>query len=246
MREPMHWPLEYVPGRLRLRAKSCLFVGAGNDVGLCMARVFALEGCRIFIVDNDEEILRTTSDLIQEDGGLAGYRVGGIFDREELRHALLAASSLFPQPDILVDNRMISSARSEQGATLTNSGTIALEHYICRVFARRPSHMRLQDSSTGTPSDGIDRTTETIFSRILNRNGSFEDVRENSVSFRYTPRPGFAGSPAHEHPDAAANQAAMTLQIAYAALFLASDEASFLSGASLLVDDAEIESSTAS
>jgi NAD(P)-dependent dehydrogenase (short-subunit alcohol dehydrogenase family) len=206
--------LEHVPGRLRLRGKACLIVGAGTDVTAMIARVFAAEGCKILAVDEDEQTIRILVDLIQEEGGSATFC-----------HATTRSVNWFAGPA-----RPVSEDPEFLGP------------------CRNSLHVLVSESSEGKPSPSpiIDTPIADTFARIFAKNAAANSVRVNTVCFRREPKPvsseyDFAedtGSAIDHQPNV--TKPSLTLQIAYAALFLASDEAKLVNGASIPIDDDEI------
>jgi NAD(P)-dependent dehydrogenase (short-subunit alcohol dehydrogenase family) len=95
----------------------------------------------------------------------------------------------------------------------------------------------------GSPT--IDTSLAGTFARIVAKNGASNRVRVNTVCFGREPKPIssedlFAedtGSADEHQPNV--DHASLRLQVAYAALFLASDEASLVNGARISIDDGE-------
>jgi NAD(P)-dependent dehydrogenase (short-subunit alcohol dehydrogenase family) len=239
--------LEHVPGHLRLRHKACLIVGAGTDVTAMIARVFAAEGCRILAVDENEQAIRILASLIQEEGGFATSRHATTRSTEELERIL--SNRNFPQPDILIDNWSARPIRIDghftlppvlKGPEFFGPCGNSLHVLVAGSSGAMPSAL----TSLGSPT--IDTSFADAFARILAKNAAADRVRANTVCFRRQPQPIsseylFAEDtgPATEHQPNVATPT-LTLQIAYAALFLASDEARFVNGTSISIDDDEI------
>src|ERR1700694_5513270 len=99
-------------------------------------------------------------------------------------------------------------------------------------------------TNLGSPT--IDTSLADVFARIFAKNAAADRVRANTVCFKREPQPIsseylFAEDtrPATEHQPNV-TRPSLTLHIAYAALFLASDEARFVNGTSISIDDDEI------
>lgn len=231
--------LEHVPGRLRLRDKACLIVGAGSDVTAMIARVFAAEGCRILAIDENEQAIRELVDLIQEEGGWAVSCRATTRSVEDLERCL--SNRRFRQPDILIDNW---SVRRPQGPERFDFCPNSLG-----VLVARTSDVIFDGRRREFGSIVIDTSLAPSFTRILARDNVPNRIRVNTVCFSHEPR---SSSPKHissdlaetavEHRSAVDQRSLM--QIAYAALFLASDEASFVDGTSISIDDDEINNNS--
>jgi NAD(P)-dependent dehydrogenase (short-subunit alcohol dehydrogenase family) len=226
--------LEHVPGRLRLRDKACLIVGAGTDVTAMIARVFAAEGCKILAVDENEQTIRILVNLIQEEGGSATFCHATTRSVEELERIL--SNRQFPQPDILIDNWFAGPARP------------VLEDPEFLGRCRNSLHVLVAESSEAKPSASpiIDTPIADTFARIFAKNAAANSVRVNTVCFRREPKPVSSEYVFAEDTGSAIDhqlnvtKPSLTLQIAYAALFLASDEAKLVNGTSIPIDDDEI------
>jgi hypothetical protein len=238
MSEHMRGAADHVPGHLRLRNKACLFIGAGTDVAASMARVFALEGCRVLIVDEDEHANQLLVGMIQEDGGSAAYRVANVHHLDELEGALDITDQTFQQIDSVIDTRMMSSLLLEPSRPEKHSYTARPGPFSLRILSKQALGADFDPSPSVPHSFGTD---PPAFYRVLDQGENYGRyvIRENSISFRYAPRPFLAS--ADNQRSAPASHAAVTLQIAYAALFLISDEAAFVSDTFVFIDADETD-----
>jgi NAD(P)-dependent dehydrogenase (short-subunit alcohol dehydrogenase family) len=243
--------LEHVPGHLRLRDKACLVVGAGTDVTATIARVFAAEGCKILAVDENEQTIRMLANLVQEEGGFARSCHATTRSPEELERCL--SNHHFLQPDILIDNWSARPLRIDGRFTLPPVLEGAEGFDPCRNWLHVLAAPSSDAMSSAPPSKSGSLTSDTsltgTFARILARNDAPNRVRLNTVCFRREPKPisreyVFAEDPGSvdEHQPNV-DQASLRLQVAYAALFLASDEASRVNGARISIDDDKSEES---
>jgi NAD(P)-dependent dehydrogenase (short-subunit alcohol dehydrogenase family) len=248
MLEGLYRLLEHVPGHLRLRDKSCLVVGAGTDVAATIARVFAAEGCKILAVDENDQNIRMLVDLIEEEGGCATSCHATTRSPGELERCL--SNRHFLQPDILIDNWPAGPARIEGLLTVPSILEGADGFDLCRnrlhVLVARSSDAMSSALPPKSGSPTIDSSLAGTFAPILAKNDASNRVRVNAVCFRREPEPispeylfvEDSGSQTRHQPNAI--KLSMALHIAYAALFLASDEAKFVNGTRISVDDDEI------
>jgi 3-oxoacyl-[acyl-carrier protein] reductase len=86
---------------MRLAGKSAIVTGAGQGFGLAIARTFATEGARVACLDRNEETARMAATAI--DGGAIAL-VGDVARRGDVEAAAAAAIHEFGRIDILVNN----------------------------------------------------------------------------------------------------------------------------------------------
>lgn len=231
--------IDHIPGHLRLRNKTCVMFGAGTDVAATTARVFAAEGCKILAVDENEQAIRELVALIEEDGGFAVSCRASTYAAANLVHSLSTRD--FQHLDILIDN---GSGPDRDSFCLTSAWKMAEEFAFC------PNSFRLlvarfpKPASSGPPRQGLppnDSSLLALLSRI--RESAPDPVRVNAVCFNrqitLQPSEQFTRDGASLVVGSLPNedQATLGLQIAYAALFLASDEAQFVHGVSIPIGD---------
>lgn len=243
---PNRW-LEHVPGHLRLRTKACVIAGAGTDVAAMIARLFAAEGCRVLAIDEDERAIRELVDLIEAEGGPATACHTRTRRTEELERCL--ARRQFGQPDILIDNWSRPRIRRRGPFTAStaeqNSENVGLCPNCVDVFVAQSTDVIVDTPLLNPESIAVDTSLVSAFTRILAWNGGPNTIRVNTVCFNHNLRSiswknTFASAAKLRAADLNVDGHLLILQIAYAALFLASDESRFVNGAVLSIDDAEI------
>lgn len=222
--------IEHIPGHLRLRNVSCLIAGAGTDIAATVARVFAVEGCKIIAVDDDVLALRALSNVIEEEGGSSSYRQLNMTECSSLEDSLALQNLSYGQFDIVVDARFKECVK--QG-TDDDDLSPNLDPSLLHIMSKC------------SPADAELRNRPLQASSAFSRPRHF---RVNTVCFRYRPQP-VSVVPLYKEParlyqlrsGASSNQRAFKLQIAQAALFFASEEAHLIDGASLFIDAKEAE-----
>lgn len=93
----------------RLSRKTAIVTGAGSQesgvgTGAAIARIFAREGARICIVDQDADRASATASLIAETGGEAFIALGDVTDAADCDRIVAATLEHYGQLDILVNN----------------------------------------------------------------------------------------------------------------------------------------------
>jgi NAD(P)-dependent dehydrogenase (short-subunit alcohol dehydrogenase family) len=104
---------------MRLANKIVLVTGAGSGIGRGIARRFAAEGASLALSDIGEAGLQETAALIEEVGGQSISVVGDVAVRADAERMVEAAVSGFGRLDIVVNNAGISGSRQATLAHLT-------------------------------------------------------------------------------------------------------------------------------
>lgn len=242
----------------RLDGKNAVVTGAGSGIGKAIAELFAAQGAAVFVVDRDEAAGRATVEAIRAASGRAELAVADVSDEA----AVLALAGGLPAADVLVANAGIGHV----GDLLTTTAADLDRLYAvnvrgvfncCKAFA--PSMIeRGRGSVINMASIGgvvgirlrLAYTTTKFavvgLTKALTLDHSHTGVRFNCICPGRVETP-FAMKRIAESPDPEAayrDMAATQLvgrmakpdEIAAAALYLAADESSMVTGSSLLVD----------
>jgi NAD(P)-dependent dehydrogenase (short-subunit alcohol dehydrogenase family) len=89
---------------VRLEHKVAVITGAGSGIGECTARLFAQEGCAVVVVDRDEASARRVKEAICLAGGRAKAVLADVSRREEAQRMADETLSAFGRVDILYNN----------------------------------------------------------------------------------------------------------------------------------------------
>ncbi len=243
---------------MRLKDKVALISGASRGIGAAVARVFAAEGARVIVADIREKDGLHTEDLIHRDGGHAVFLKLDATREEDWRRAVNEAANRFGGIDVLVNNAGIY-----QRATLDQTGVHDWDRVMdinakgvflgCRAvipLMQRAGRGCIVNMSSVSGLTGGSYSTAYNASkgavRLLTKSIAIQyagdGIRCNSVH----PAPAETDMLADVFPDQrsrAARLAEIPLgrfaapeEIAYCVLFLASDEASYVTGSELVVD----------
>jgi NAD(P)-dependent dehydrogenase (short-subunit alcohol dehydrogenase family) len=240
---------------MRLQGRRTLVTGAATGIGREIARRFAMEGAHVIAVDWDPEGNRETAALIASDGGSCEALVVDVGSEADVIDAFRSAGVL----DVLVNN-----AASVQGdGRLTElSGenwdrvlTICLKSvFLCTREALKSMLPKRAGSIVNLSSvnalAGVNLAAYSAakggilsLTRLTAAHYASQGIRANAIC------PGTIMSESSEqfygeHPDIEADLRTLypagefgkVQDIADCALFLASDEASFINGITLPVD----------
>jgi NAD(P)-dependent dehydrogenase (short-subunit alcohol dehydrogenase family) len=241
----------------RLQDKVAIVSAAANGIGRAISKRFAEEGAWLLVTDIDEMNGRGTVDEIRQQGGRAEFARVDIGAPDEIERAAKIASDQFGRIDVLCNNAafigqwhdVLNATDEEWDGCLhktllgtqnftravlrwmipQNRGSIIITSSIHGMVAMRNA------ISYGTVKAGL-----IGFGRSAARDYGKHNIRVNVISpgpiaVGYSPKP---GDPLHEYHrvNTFLNRQGETIEVANAALFLASDESSYVTGVNLPVD----------
>jgi NAD(P)-dependent dehydrogenase (short-subunit alcohol dehydrogenase family) len=243
----------------RLDGKACVITGAGGGMGREAAIVFTAEGARVCVADVDLDAAEETVSLC---GGEAFAARVDVSDEDDVRAAMNAAAQRFGGVDVLYNNAGISPG--DDGSVLetsveawqrvqdvnTKGVFLCCKHGIPHLLARGggsvvnvASFVAILGAATSQISYTASKGAVLALSRELAVEFARRGVRVNALC------PGPVETPlllAIYGDDPAAlerrrvhwptGRLGKPREIVNAALFLASDESSFVTGATFVVD----------
>ena len=243
---------------MRLQGKTALVTGAASGIGRAVAETFAREGARVFVVDRDRERGNVVAQEITARGGQAEFAPTDVSSAAEVR-ALMdrvreragALDVLMAHAGIMI-NKTLEQTSEEEWDHLhgVNLRGMFLTIKYGGPLVRRPGGVILTTGSIdglyGAPENAAYAATKggaIAMSRAAALDYAKEGIRLNCIC------PGWIDTPINDpyfkdkpqekeraaglHP---AGRLGTPQDIANAALFLASDEASFIVGLPLIVD----------
>ena len=243
---------------MRLEGKVALISGGARGMGAEEARIFAREGAKVIIGDISEDEGKAVKAQIAEAGGQALFVRLDVTEESDWTNAVDQAVSRFGKLDILVNNAGISS-RAFTDDTAIDAWDKIMEVNSKGVFlgtrAAVPkmleagggsiinisSIMGLVGSAGGHPAYNASKGAVRIFSKAMAVRHGKDDIRVNSVHPGFMPL--MASGIAYDQEQRRGSLEQTPLgregrieEVANAVLFLASDEASYITGAELAVD----------
>ena len=245
---------------MRLQGKTAIITGAASGMGAEEARLFAREGANVVVSDVSEDDGRAVAREIEDAGGEAAFVYCDVTSRESWDGLVRAAVERYGGLDILVNNAGVSSSAYDDpldvdgwervmdvNATGVYLGTRAaipsMRERGGGSIVNISSIMGFVGGEGGHPAYHASKGAVRIFTKAIAVRYGPEGIRANSV------HPGFMPpmKSARRAPDADAARDEMirltplrrrgeTVEVAYGVLFLASDEASFVTGTELVID----------
>jgi NAD(P)-dependent dehydrogenase (short-subunit alcohol dehydrogenase family) len=245
-----------------LTGKTALVTGAGSGIGAAIAETLAAAGARVFATDRDEATARATADRISASGGTASALVLDVTDEAACQQAAGAVLDSAGHLDVLVNNAGIGHV----GTMVTTAGADLDRMYsvnvrgvfnVTKVFLpgmierRAGSIVNLASvaGTVGIPDRLAYCTTKFAvvgLTKAMALDHATDGVRINCICPGRVETP-FVAARLREYPDPekAYEQMASTQalgrmgrpeEIAAAALYLASDDAAFVTGSALMID----------
>jgi NAD(P)-dependent dehydrogenase (short-subunit alcohol dehydrogenase family) len=241
---------------MRVRDKVAIITGAAHGMGEAEARVFAAEGAKVVVADILAGEAEAVAADIRTSGGeatAAAIDVTGEGDWTALIAKTLAA---YGRLDIFVNNAGISgsSVGSPDGVegwhriiavnqTSVFLGTKLAAEQMAKTgggsIVNISSIMGFVGSASGHPAYHASKGAVRIYSKAAAVRYGPSGVRVNTVHPGYMP-PMLNATNAGERDDKIAltplRRIGKPIEVAYGVLFLASDEASFITGTELVID----------
>jgi meso-butanediol dehydrogenase/(S,S)-butanediol dehydrogenase/diacetyl reductase len=249
----------------RLEGKNCVITGGAGGIGSGTGRLFCAEGAQVVLVDLDNDALAKAADEITASvpGAQVSTIAANIAKEDDVADAMSKAAERLGGIDVLVNNAGIRKFGHLTQATLESWQDIISVNLFGTASCAKAAMPYLRSSAKGAIVNvssvygeigrknmgQYDATKAAINSmtRTLAHEEAEHGVRVNSVCPGGTLTPFHQARYAAEGKDQAtidALQSGITLmgrwaaveEIAYPILWLASDEASFITGAILMVD----------
>lgn len=235
---------------MRLKDKVAIVTGAGRGIGECTAKKFAVEGAKVVVADINEADIKKVVEEIKTEGREAIGIVVDVTNKEKVDKMIDEAVKSFGQLDIIVNNAGITADNTllkmkenewDRVINVNLKGVYNCGQAAAKVMAEKGTGVILNASSVvgiygnygqtnyAATKWGVIGMTKT-WAKELGKKG----VRVNAVA------PGFIFTPMTEKMpekvlDMMAKKAPIKRlgtpeDIANAYLYLASDEASFVTG----------------
>jgi NAD(P)-dependent dehydrogenase (short-subunit alcohol dehydrogenase family) len=245
-----------------LTGKTALVTGAGSGIGAAIAETLAAAGARVFATDRDDATARATAERITTDGATASSLALDVTDEAACQRAATAVLESAGRLDILVNNAGIGHVGTmvtTLGADLDRMFAVNVRGVfnVTKVFLpgmierRAGSIVNLASvaGTVGIPDRLAYCTTKFAvvgLTKAMALDHAADGVRINCICPGRVETP-FVAARLREYPDPekAYQQMASTQalgrmgrpdEIAAAALYLASDDAAFVTGSALMID----------
>lgn len=249
---------------MRLQNKVALITGGGSGIGEATSELFAQEGAKVVVADVNRETADEVARRVEDTGGSAIAMLGDVSAREDAARLVAETVERFGRIDILVNSAGVSARGAPPGADFEDAWQRVIDTNLkgtwlmCRFAVQEmkktgggaivnlASIIGLVGYHPGM-SDGLNPYPQSKgavvqLTRDLGVNQARNGIRTNCLCPGFTKTnltkvltddPEMLQKLESLHPMGRLGEAS---EIAQAALFLASDEASFITGAVLTVD----------
>jgi NAD(P)-dependent dehydrogenase (short-subunit alcohol dehydrogenase family) len=246
---------------MRLQGKSAIITGAGSGIGEASARLFVEQGARVAVVDFDEE---SGQRVARELGHAAFFLRSDVSSPEDMERMSRTTLEQFGKIDILFNNAGVScvgtlhettEAEWDRVIAINLKGIYLASKFVIPIMLEQKSGCIINMASGAAVLGLAQRAAYTAskgavyaLTRAMQADYCRQGIRVNSIvpGTIYTPfvdgylRKHYSENMEHEVERLKSRQLSGTLgspkDVAYAALYLASDEAEFVFGSGLAVD----------
>jgi NAD(P)-dependent dehydrogenase (short-subunit alcohol dehydrogenase family) len=249
----------------RLEGRSAIITGGSSGIGRAMARRFAREGAHVVVADITTEAVEggaPVCDIIVEEGGSALFLKTDVSSKAEVDALVGETVGRFGRLDILVNNAVLRAGKplaeteeedwdrvmdvSLKGAYLCARAAVRqmLTQEIVSEARGRLINISSQHGHISAPEDfayGVSKAGNAYMTRQIAADYARDYIICNAVAPGkiLTGKGGRAVEPKwieYSHQRTPWPRLGTPEDVANAALFLASDEATFLTGHTLFVD----------
>jgi len=248
---------------LRLQGRVAVISGGATGVGGAASRLFAAEGARVAVIDINAAAAEHTAQAVHDAGGQAMVAVADVSVAAEVQRAVAEVVQRWGTIDVLFNHAgsivvkpFLDTTEAEWDrlmAVNVKSMYLVTREVLPHMLAQRRGAIVCTSSISavaGTPMEVLYDTTKGachMFARAIAVEFRDRGIRCNAVC------PGFIRTPHGLHEVDALQKLGVDVspaalaaaqgricepeEVAAAALFLASDEASFINGTHLFVDN---------
>ena len=240
----------------RLKGKVAIVTGGGSGIGEGIARVFAREGARVVVADVDSSAGEAASDAIRAEGGHALFVKVDVRREAEVKVLVERAVATYGGLDVLVNNAGVGIGKTAEETSeeewdrildINAKGTYLATKYSAPHLRARGGGSIINIGSLfalrGGPSYAAYHASKGAVRQLTKSTAlalASDRIRVNAL------HPGLIRTPASTRDANAQAFAAASMgpmqrwgepeEIAHGCVFLASDEASFITGVDLPID----------
>ena len=241
-----------------LQGKICLVTGAAQGIGEAIARAFAARGAHAIVSDLQDAHANATAQVIRDAGGMASALVLDVGDADSITHAFAAITRNHGRIDVLVNNAGIginapfldmALADFERSLKINLTGSFLCGQRAARMMVKQNTGRIInivsisgQRGGTGRTGYGASKAGLELMTKVMAIELAPHGITVNAIA----PGPVDTELARKVHANDGTREAYLYLvpqhrygeakEIAAAAAFLASDEASYINGHTINVD----------
>ncbi|MBA3813638.1 MAG: SDR family oxidoreductase [Alphaproteobacteria bacterium] len=245
----------------RLEGKVVIIAGASKGIGKSTAEVFASEGARVVLVSRTPELLAKLTEEIRNKGNEADFIVADVTREEDMQRMAQEVMKKYKRIDVLLYNAgiypvsrvdiMTSKEWHQVLDTNLTGGFYAVK--ACLPFMKQQKHGRILFTSSisgprvGLPGvahytaskAGLDGFMKTIAIELAKYNITVNAVEPGTILIDTVQNLG-AEHIKNMTRAVPLGRLGAPEEVAYAHPFLASDEAAYITGQSIIVDGGQV------
>lgn len=245
----------------RLENKVAIIIGASKGIGRGIAKVFAQEGAKLLVVGRNEDALKNLVAEISSPTQTIHYHVGDICNEQDMQNVANRALEIYGKIDILCPNAGIypeawlgeMTLAQWNEVILTNLTGVFLATNACIATMKKSQYGRIVIISSisgpkvGLPGyahytaskAGIAGFIKTAAIELATHNITVNAIEPGNIITESLMEMGNELIRSMEK-DIPMGHLGTVEDIAYATLFLSSDEAKFITGQTLVVDGGQV------
>ena len=246
---------------MKLKDRVAIVTGAAKGIGWGIAKIFIQDGAKVVVVDWDEENGEKTAKELCESGGDAIFFKCDVSKEDQVDAMVEKTIQVYGRVDILVNNAGVGVYKSFTDATMADWDRALNVNLKGQIFCSRKVVPYMQAQGKGVivniSSVHAFQTVNGVAPYATSKGGVYALTHAMAIDLAPTIRvnaiaPGWVYTPLIQsifdsYADPAAQRKEIERraimkrigipeEIGYAAAFLASDEASFITGTQLFVD----------
>ena len=247
----------------RLKSKNVVVTGAGNGIGESIATLFAKEGAHVLVADIEEQSAINIANKIITNGGNATYHVVDTSDKKSVNKLMNFAVENIGEIDILVNNAAafvfgkIDEITDEDWFKVFGVNVIGYANCVREIlpsFRRQKKGVVVNIASVSSfiaqpefipynsSKGAVLQLTRCLAMDLAKENIRVNALSPGSIRTRATNRHIESLGLDHEESykefgkASLLNRMGRPEEIAYGALFLATEESSFMTGSNMIID----------
>jgi len=235
----------------RFTDKVCIVTGAASGIGRATAQRFASEGGRVLIVDLNPEHGRQAVDEIASKGGVAKFAACDVSNSSQVQQAVKTAVDAWGKIDVLVNNAAMMTflpvvqleEKDWDKVMAVNIKSVfmfckyAIPHMPAGSAIVNTSSVHAHESEAGVAPYAASKGAMEAFIRVLALELGHKKIRVNCVAPGAVDTPMLWNNPnVKSGKEKIQGAVGKPEDIASAICFLASHEARFINGTTLIAD----------
>ena len=246
---------------MRLKDRTAIVTGGAKGIGWGIAKIFVEEGAKVVVVDWDDENGEKTADELCKAGGDAIFVKCDVSNEDQVNAMIQKTLQTYGEIDVLVNNAGVGVYKSFMDATNLDWDRALNVNLKGQIFCSRGVVPHMQAKGKGSivniSSVHAFQTVNGVAPYATSKGGVYALTHAMAIDLAPIIRvnaiaPGWVYTPLIQsifdsYADPAAQRKEVERralmkrigipeEIGYAAAFLASDEASFITGTQLFVD----------